>query len=160
VQAPEFTTAYDILNENYLSLSWFPVIWLGIIIFVATMFILELRKKKFHVSSAKSIIMLILLPLFLILGVFELTTSISKQYHCMNSARNGDFTVIEGRISGLNTRSKRESFMVNGLKFEHSEHDYRTCGYKQAKGIILKGNMLVRLASKDGCILKMEVATE
>lgn len=95
---------------------------------------------------------------FLALGIFGVVSSLRTQYGCITAAKNGDFEVVEGRVTKLDTNPRRESFAVNNVPFDYREYDFRKCGYAQSKGTKLKENMPVRITHKDGCILKMEVA--
>jgi hypothetical protein len=157
VQAAEYQLVYDILTEGYLRLSWAPIAWLAVGILISSIYVSELRRKVFKFERRKDIVALAIMLGFLALGVFGVVSTIRTQYGCISAAKKGDFDVVEGPITKLSTNPRQESFVVNNIRFNHREYDFLRCGYAQSKGVVMKENMPVRIAHKNGCIFKMEV---
>lgn len=160
MQGTEYQLVYDILTEGYLRLSWVPIVWLAVGVLISSIFVSELWRKGFKIDRRKNIVALVIMFGFPALGIFGVVSPLRTQYGCITAAKNGDFDLVEGRVTKLTTTPKRESFVVNNVRFDYREYDFRNCGYSQSKGTVLKENMRVTITHKDGCILKMEIASD
>jgi hypothetical protein len=83
---------------------------------------------------------------------------------CMQWARSGDYQMVEGPIVNFKeyTRGEGERFSVGNVHFEYSSYDLSVCGFKHFgnKGNPIQDGLQVRIAYRDGKILKLEIAKD
>lgn len=160
MEAQEFRVVYDILRESAFALTWFPIFWLLGACLFTVVFFFNLKARKFKFEEIQDYLGLLILPIFLVVGVFATTSTYRTQQGCLDSAKNGLTQIVQGRIENLKTESKRESFSVNGKSFEYREYDLTVCGYTQSKGIKLQNGNLVKITYSDDRIFKFEIADQ
>jgi hypothetical protein len=158
MQPQEYKVVYDILQEGYLALSWFVILWFLGSAVMSVVFFMNLKANKFKIEGMNDSLGVVILPIFLIVGVLGIFSTLYTQCTCISWAKSSDTQIIHGQIKNLMTEAKYETFTVNGTRFEHREADLTKCGYTQAKGIKLENNKSVRITYHEGCILKLEVA--
>ncbi len=158
MQEQEFKVVYDILQEGYLGLTWFPLLWFLGAVIMSIFFVKHLIAINFKVKGINDSLVVVIFPIFLIVGVLGILSTFYTQWNCISWAKSHTVPVTEGQIDNLKTESKYETFTVNGIKLEHREYDVSKCGYTQAKGVKLQNRNPVRITYHEGCILKLEVA--
>lgn len=84
-----------------------------------------------------------------------------QHFRCSQWARSGDYQTIEGPIEYFEeySRGEGERFSVGNVHFEYSSFNLSVCGFKQlvSEGSPIKNGLQVRIAYKDGRILKLEI---
>jgi hypothetical protein len=87
----------------------------------------------------------------------------SDSYHAAKALRSGDYRVVEGRVEHFKPMPKEghaeETFEVNGVSFAYSDYIV-TGGFNNtaSHGGPIREGLPVRIAYKDGEILRLEVA--
>ena len=144
-----FRVVYDILNEGYLSLSWFVIVWfIGSILF-SIVFFFQIRENKFRLQGASEQLGIVALPLFLVVGIYGVVNTLSVQSNCLSARQNNDFAVAKGQVQDYTRGPKRESFTVSGVRFSFMDNDATKCGYKPSQGITLADGMIVRISYRN-----------
>ncbi|MEP7212914.1 MAG: hypothetical protein ABI791_07555 [Acidobacteriota bacterium] len=153
-----FRVVYDISNEGYLSLSWFVILWfIGAIVF-SIVFFFQLRQNKFQFESINDKLAVVVLPLFLVVGLWAVGNTLSIQSSCLAARHSDNFAVISGQIEDYARGPKRETFTVSGIRFNYMDYDATRCGYKPAKGITLSEGVIVRISYRNDQTFIFEVA--
>lgn len=156
MEIQEFKVIYDILQEGYFGISWGSILWFLGVFFASVLIFAVSRNSKF--KKFGGYFLPIICSILLLVGVWSIYRSIEKQMTCLDWVKTNNFQMVEGKIKELRSDFKSESFSVEGVNFRYGEYDLTKCGYRQAKGIKLENEKLVRITYHDGCILKLEVA--
>lgn len=156
MKAESYRVIYDILQEGYFGLSWTSIWWLSGVLFFLVVILALGRNPNFNKSLQK--FLFAIASLLLIFGIWSVYSTLSRQETCLDWAKSNDFQVVTGQIKDFRSDFKSESFTVNDIKFVYLEYDSTKCGYRQAKGIKLQNDKLVRICYHDNCILKFEIA--
>jgi hypothetical protein len=88
-----------------------------------------------------------------------------QHFCCVAWARSDDFQVLEGRVTQFHplVRGKgAESFTVAGVTFSYGDSSLGQGGFRYTFGVggLLKEGVQVRVAHREGRILKLEVRSE
>jgi hypothetical protein len=139
---------------------WSSISWFLIVGTFSTFFLIHFWQKGFKIDGISDALPLTICPIFLIFGIGINVLAYQAQTDCLNAAGVGDINYVEGPISNLHTDPRRESFEVNGIKFEYHEFYGNECGYHQSvgksQGIWLKEGDIVRITYWNGRILRLE----
>lgn len=90
-------------------------------------------------------------------------TGVFAHNRCSGWMESGDVQMIQGPVSEFVAAEKsggEERFSVSGVRFIFSGNDPSRCGFKQtsADGGPLREGLQVRIAYRDGAILRLEIA--
>jgi hypothetical protein len=157
MQSQEFRIAYDILNEGYgFAPFFFGVISIGLAVIIYFQ-IVSLLESGILMREARDFAPLILVPIMMVILVFSAVNIFQIRGECVERAAQGNFSVTEGVVKNLVSRSKRESFSVNNHNFEYSSHDLTECGFNLNSATTIREGMYAKISFANGRILKIEV---
>lgn len=165
-----YVTVYSILDRSFDNLA---IIAIGVIfIVIGVIFVFIPRtlfiffKKNRPISKFVRIYVILsgwLFLLFAVLWTAGATYSLfSSSANYANALKNNEYKIVEGRVNNFVPAPAEghgmESFEVNGVPFSYSDYII-TGGFNQTSshGGPIKEGMLVRIAYKDGVILKIDI---
>jgi hypothetical protein len=157
MQSQEFRIAYDILSEGY----GFAPFFFGVVSIILAV-ILYFQIVLFFESGIltrepRDFAPIILVPIMMVILIFSAVNIFQIRGECLERLAQGNFSVLEGVVKNLVSRSKRESFSVNNHNFEYSSHDLTECGFNLNSATTIREGMYVRISFANGRILKLEV---
>lgn len=153
-----FNLYFDIIHSGYSA--WMSIIILSAFVLGSLSILLIGIKIKLKLLKFISIVFLIIsIPIL----VFTLSRNVGEYFQLVSILEENKFEIIEGYVKNFipkeKSNRKRESFIIDGIKFIYSDHDI-TSAFKQSKiqgGPIYEG-AYVKIHYYDGKILRLWVA--
>ena len=150
---------YDILEENYVLREFVPFLVLSIFIFIGlVMSVYLVKERAWATLRRRSFLML----MFLVLPSVFLGFLVFERNQCLEWARNGNFSIVEGTVTKFKpmpySGHQMESFEVDGIRFEYSDFNLNSGGFNNttSHGGPIREGLSVRIAYNSGRILKIE----
>jgi hypothetical protein len=157
MQSQEFRIAYDILSEGYGFAPFFiGVISIGLAVILYFQIVSFFESRALN-QEARDFAPIIFVPIVLVVLILSAVNIFQVRRGCLEKAKQGEFSVTEGVVKNLVSRSKRESFSVNNNNFSYSIHDLTECGFNLSTATTIREGMYVRISYANGRILKLEV---
>jgi hypothetical protein len=153
----EFRIVYDILNEGYGIEPFLLVLIAGCLALALYFQIVLVFESGILSREARDFAPIILVPVMMVILIFSGVNTFQTRGECLERAVQGNFSVSEGVVKNLVSRSKRESFSVNNHNFEYSSYDLTECGFNLNSATTIREGMYVKISFANGRILKIEV---
>lgn len=159
MEAPRnLTVIYDIANEGFLSGSGFVIYWTLLVFSVLIFFIVRICLYGFQNMEVKEKLAGILVVVFVIVGVLSTRESIKQNSECRDARANGNYSVVEGVATILDSTRKSYTFQLGGKSIKHSSD--AGCGYRYYSVPGISDGRYARVYLYDGRSLRVEIESK